>query len=212
MGGQFWVGGWYWGVAYVSFFREVCKLRLVPQIEKAAEAYAETAQSACWWWPHRDFVMVCERPTEIHRDAAGRLHSETGAAIAWPDGWGVYVVHGTSVPSEWVTQRTNLDPKTALTWPNIEQRRAAAELIGWEKVLAHVNALVIDANANPQIGTLLQADLPDAPGEKFLKVQCATGRNFCLPVPKEMMTALQAQTWMWPTLTENDIIKMEVRT
>jgi hypothetical protein len=108
IGGQFWVGGWSWGSAYVSFFREVCGLELTSDLSDRADAYRDTTQSACWWWPHKDFVMVCERPTVIHRELANpavtrgwgshRLHCANGPAIAWPDGWGVYSIHGVQIP------------------------------------------------------------------------------------------------------------------
>src|SRR5208282_3205010 len=100
-GGQFWVGGWYWGSpSYVSFFRDVCALDIGDAMSARAIAYAGTVESACWWWPHRDFVMVCERPVHIDRDEQGRLHSTKRKAIAWPDGWGLYRLHGISVPGE----------------------------------------------------------------------------------------------------------------
>jgi len=108
IGGQFWVGGWSWGSAYVSFFREVCGLELTSDLSDRADAYRDTTQSACWWWPHKDFVMVCERPTVIHRELANpavtrgwgshRLHCANGPAIAWSDGWGVYSIHGVQIP------------------------------------------------------------------------------------------------------------------
>jgi hypothetical protein len=108
IGGQFWVGGWYWGSAYVSFFREVCGLELTSDLSDRADAYRDTTQSACWWWPHKDFVMVCERPTVIHTELANPavtrgwgshlLHCADGPAIAWPDGWGVYSIHGVQIP------------------------------------------------------------------------------------------------------------------
>lgn len=68
MGGQFWVGGWWWSPSFTSFFREVCKLELPGDLWDRGRAYEATAESACWWWPHRRFVMVCERPVEIHRE------------------------------------------------------------------------------------------------------------------------------------------------
>lgn len=95
LGGQFWAGGWYWGSpSYVSFFTEVCGLELSEDIAERAKAYQDIAQSVCWWWPHSDFVMVCNRPSAINRDEAGQLHSETGKAIEWPDGWGFHALHG----------------------------------------------------------------------------------------------------------------------
>ena len=213
IGGQFWVGGWYWGApAVVSFFREVCDLELEKDIAERALAYETTARTACWWWPHREFVMVSERPTRIRRDDQGRLHSETGKAIEWPDGWGVSSWHGTVVPHEWIAERNKLDPSLALTHPQVEQRRAAAEIIGWDKVLSQLNPKVIDKHADPMTGELLSVDLPDAPDSRFLRVLCATGRIFVLPVPQEMNSALNAQTWLWSELTAKELKELEVRT
>lgn len=192
LGGQFWVGGWWGGPAYVSFFREVCGLELPPDIAEAAQAYQETCESACWWWPHRDFIMVCERPVRINRDVQGRLHSATGPAIVWTDGWGVHAWHGTTVAAKWIEQGTALDPVEVLTHENVEQRRAGAEIVGWKNILAKLNPRIIDRDYDPQIGTLLEVDLPDAPGERFLQVRCGTGRDFVLPVPREYNTALEA--------------------
>ena len=94
LGGQFWVGGWYWGVAHVNFFFDVCGLRLSEDIMERAEAYRKVCESVNYIWPNRDFVIVCARPTEINRDNQGRLHSTAGKAIFYPDGWGLYLLHG----------------------------------------------------------------------------------------------------------------------
>jgi len=57
------------GVAHGRhFFREVCDLALGGDLWDRAKAYEATMESACWWWPHRDFVIVSERPTAIHRE------------------------------------------------------------------------------------------------------------------------------------------------
>ena len=192
IGGQFWVGGWWGAPTSVSFFRDVCELELPTSIAEAGQAYQDTCESACWWWPHTNFVMVCERPTQINRDTQGRLHSVTGPAIVWPDGWGVHSWHGTTVPAKWIEQGVALDPAEVLTHSNVEQRRAGAEIVGWKNILAKLNPRVIDKDYDPQIGTLLEVDLPDAPSERFLQVRCGTGRDFVLPVPREYNTALEA--------------------
>jgi hypothetical protein len=108
IGGQFWVSGWYWGGAWTSYFRDICALEIVGDLWDRALAYEATMESACWWYPHRDFVIVCERPSVIHRElvrpdvtrgwGSHRLHCATGPAVAWPDGWGVYSIHGVRVP------------------------------------------------------------------------------------------------------------------
>jgi len=140
-----------------------------------------------------------------------RLHSFTGPAVRFRDGFAAYAVRGVVVPPAWLEERDKLAPEVALTWSNIEQRRIAAELIGWDKILPRLNAVVIDKNPNPQIGTLLQADLPNSPGERFLQVQCGTGRTFVLPVPRAMLTALAANAWTY-NVPEEYILKLEART
>jgi hypothetical protein len=131
----------------------------------------------------------------LARDERGRLHCETRGAIEYSDGWGVYAWHGTRVPEAWIKERAKLDPTIALTWPNIEQRRCAAEIIGWARVLQRLDTKVINTSRDPAIGTLLEVNLPDAGPARFLRVRCGTGREFVLPVPVEMRTALEANAW-----------------
>jgi hypothetical protein len=156
-------------------------------------------------------VIVSERPTLISRDDQGRLHSETGNAIEWADGWGVAAWHGTVVPVEWVRGRKTLDPQIALTDPSVERRRAAAEIIGWARVLASLPHRILDTDPDPEIGQLIDVDLPDAPGSRFVLVRCATGRDFALPVPTECKTALAANAWTYG-VEPIDLQQLEVRT
>jgi len=139
------------------------------------------------------------------------LHSETGAAILYPDGWGIHAWHGTRIPAEWIEKRDTLDPGTALTWRNIEQRRAVAEIIGWERVLQQLQVRTINKHKNPEIGTLLEVDLPDAPAQRFLRVRCPTGRVFALPMPSNCRTAIEAQALSYG-VDEETIKQLEVRT
>ena len=101
LGGQFWVGyGWYWGTAFSNFFFDVCGLKLSQDIMERAEAYRKVCESVNYIWPNSDFIIVCERPTEIHRNSLGRLHNENGMAIKYPDGWGLYLLNGVRFPEE----------------------------------------------------------------------------------------------------------------
>jgi hypothetical protein len=189
--GNMW-SGW---VAYLSFFRHVARLEL-PQYESYQHYEAATIHGGPRFM-HRKFCIVADRPTVCLKDDANRPHCATGPHLAWRDGRKLYAWHGVSVPAEWIETPEVLTPAMALTWPNAEQRRAAVEILGWEKVLAELKPKVIDSDVDPMIGDLLQVDLPDAPGEQFLRVRCGTGRSFCLPVPKAMKTALEANAWTW---------------
>ena len=139
--------------------------------------------------------MACDRPKFIKRDENGQLHSETGHAIEWRDGWGLSAWHGTSFPSEWINSPPS--PQDALKWDNLEQRRVACEIIGWDNILNQLKAKTIDKDPDPQIGELVEVNIPDIGKEKFLRVVCGTGRRFALPVPPEMTTALQSNAWTY---------------
>jgi len=159
----------------------------------------------------KERIVCVERPTVLTVDNEGNLHNEHGPAMLFADGWSMFYWHGTSVPSEWITDKENLPIETALTHENVELRRIAAEIIGWDKIISTLNPKVIDENDNPMIGTLLEADLPGAPGERFLRVRCATNRDFVLPVPKRFQTALEANADTYE-MTPEELLAVQVRT
>jgi hypothetical protein len=133
---------------------------------------------------------------EAYRDENNRIHRSDGPAITWGDEK-QYWWHGISIPAEWIENKDEIDPKLALTWNNLEQRRVLCEILTWEKILAQINPEVLDKDIDPQIGTLMKAELPDHGSQKFLRVfEEATGRYFCLLAPEEAQSALEAQSLM----------------
>jgi hypothetical protein len=77
----------------------------------------------------------------------------------------------------------------------MEERRTACEILGWDNILKTLNYRVIDENPDPQIGTLIEAALPDLGEQRFLRVLCGTGRYFSLTVPPDCETAHEANAW-----------------
>jgi hypothetical protein len=206
---RMWNGGNHWSgwCAYLSFFRHVAKL---PLDYSKWQHYEAAAVHASHRWMHAKFCIVSDRP-EVLRIDGGRLpHCEDGPSHRWRDGFELYHWRGTRVPKAWIADKASLAPETAINWPNVEQRRVAAEIVGWPRILEQLGATVVHRDPNPQIGTLLRADLPDSPGEQFLQVKCGTGRDFALPVPPSVRTAMEAQEWMWGL--EPGEYQLEVRT
>lgn len=142
-------------------------------------------------------VVCTERPIKLMLDDNGDQHCETGPAVEYADGWKHYYWHGISIPAEWIEDKANMDPSIALNHSNMELRRCAAEILGWEKVITPLNPKVIDEHSDPMIGTLLEVDLPDSVGSRFLKVLCGTGRHFVYAVPSTVQTAQEAQDAIW---------------
>jgi len=131
-------------------------------------------------------VVVVTRP-EAHRDQQWRLHNKHGPAISWGEQKS-YWWHGAQVPEEWII-RDELSPAIALNWDNAEQRRAACEILGWDAILSHSGAKMLQRD---DLGELYSVDLPDAEGQQFVRVKCGTGRTFAMPVPNSCQTAAEA--------------------
>jgi len=171
-------------------------VRYASETDSLLRQWERLAAAGGWWFPTAAICFCAERDQRIRFDQRRLLHCEDGPAILCRDGYAVYAWHGIRVPAEWIESRDTIDPSLAITHPNVEERRCLAEIIGWNKVIAQLSPTVVD-EATPDIGTLLRVDLPDAPGEQFLRVRCGTGRDFVLPVPPGVRTAQAAQDWMW---------------
>lgn len=131
---------------------------------------------------------------EGHVDDEKRIHKGNGPAIIWGNDK-QYWWHGVRVEEDWIMNPDSIDPVKCINHENIEQRRALCEIVGWDKVLQGLNPVVLDVDDDPQIGTLLQADIPDHGSQKFLRVlEESTGRQFAILAPDEVETALEAQS------------------
>jgi hypothetical protein len=186
--------GW---VAWYTTVRDICGVTYSADQSALLDEWATLMRAGGWWLPAETVCFCAERHRTVRFDAERRLHCADGPAIECRDGFRVYAWHGTRIPAAWIEQRETLAAETALTWPNIEQRRAAAEILGWSRILAALPTRTIDRDPDPQVGELLHVDLPDAPGSAFLRVRCGTGREFILPVPAECRTALEANAWTY---------------
>jgi hypothetical protein len=179
--GQHWTGGWYWGLPYTTFFRDHCGLELEGDLWDRSRAW-ERANTVGWWWPHKQFVMVCERPRFVRREqvrprgwGSHRLHCEDGPAIEW-DGWELYFWHGLQVPAEAFTQPGWLDAERITRESNAELRRAYMEIYGQGRYIREAGGELIDEVHEPPFPGLIDARLwrlpnPDG-GEEMVCVEC----------------------------------------
>ena len=159
--------------------------------------WGRLSNSVGWWAPWDGICFVSDRPRFVSFDNNARLHCENGMAVKYSDGWGVHAWRGVAVPESWIENKGTLTAAMAISWKNIEQRRSACEILGWSTILRELNAKTIDRDSNPEIGELVEVELPDIGRERFMRVRCATGRDFAIPVPPATMTALEGQAFMW---------------
>jgi hypothetical protein len=204
-------GGAYWAQydSYLTAMRDILGLRLPEHANY--KFWEEAAIHGTFRVMHQKFCIVSDFPELLKIDEQSRAHGQDGPSHRWRDGWSLYHWHGVAVPEHWIMNKNSLSAKEAITWENIEQRRAACEILGWAKVLRELDAKVINEDGDPEIGTLVEVNLPDIGKEKFLRVLCGTKREFALPVPPDMKTALQANAWTFG-MDIKDFVVPEVRT
>ena len=196
--------GW---LSWASYFHRVCNL---PGAEKI-EPLARIAANCGWVWFFAGAVIITDRPRILRRDDQNRLHCEDGPALEYRDGFAIHAWHGTRVPTEWIEDRPSLTAKIALTWPNVDQRAAACEILGWHNIINSMNARIIDADDDPQIGRLVEIDLPDHGPQKFIHARCGTGREIAVMADARATTILEAQAASYG-LSASDFIIPEIRT
>jgi hypothetical protein len=179
--------------------------RWAPRIDALAEA-----QAAGWWYPSMDFVLVSDRPKVVRTEpmvpgAPGRLHSTTGPALVWGDGWRLHFWHGMRVPA-WVVERPTVEAITAEA--NVEVRRCGIEAMGWDAYIAAAGLRLADRAADPGNPghELCLYDLPPAiwgePARVLLAINGSverdgTRRRYGLPVPADVPDALAAAAWTY---------------
>ena len=196
-GGAFWAN---WG-AYVAYMRDV--LGWNGSTLERFEIDEALIRSCGWVWWHENVLAISDRPAVINRDETGRLHCETGPSIAYRDGWSLYHWHGVAIPEHWIKDRANLNVADVFKEENAETRRAGCNILGWDRVLAGIDAKLIDEDGDPQIGALYEGQIPGAVKCGFLKVRCGTGREFVIPVAPEARTAIEAQAWIQGVSVKN---------
>ena len=191
------------------------------------DVWATLAMSAGWWWPGEGVCVMAERPLAVHTEPlAGshhgeqRLHRADGPAIAFADGFGANVLHGTPVP-EWVLSGLTSDLIRAE--PNIEVRRSAIERLGWDAYLRDGGMPLVAScpdPGNPGARLELYDDLPgngwETPG-RVLVVTNGTPepdghrRRYGINVPVSLDEPLDAAAWTYG-LTGEQYVTLARRT
>jgi hypothetical protein len=183
----------------------VCNLQLQGDLWDRGRAYEATTESACWWWPHRDFVIVSERPIAIHRELRNpritrgwnshRLHAATGPAVSFPDGWALYYWHGVRVSQDIIEAPDAITSQAVLQESNAEVRRVMVERMGLDRFLSQAKAKVLHTDQGGK-RILHRIDWENDEPIVAVQVQCpTTGQIYFLRVPPQIDRCDKAVAW-----------------
>ena len=127
--------------AWITYFRDVCDWE-----NPTLVAYANheiLSQHATWSWWAPDVGAISDKPDLLSRDDQGRLHSTTGPAIRFRDGWAIYAVHGVRMPSDIFENRASLTVARIEAERNAEIRRVMIDLYGPARYLKDSGAQIV---------------------------------------------------------------------
>lgn len=165
---------------------------------KRLMGHMQVARCSGWWWPFSDTVIMTERPVVLVRDDRYRLHCETGPAISYSDGWGIWAWHGVRVPQQVIEAPQTLSANEITIERNSEIRRVMIERFGQERYIRESGAKLIHRD---DWGSLWRAELNG--DEDLVMVQVTnstpepdgTFKDYWLRVPPAMRRAHEAVAW-----------------
>ena len=74
------------------------------------EAAWRVAHAAGPWWAYDGLALLSERPSEMHRNAAGLPERGDGPAISYRSGFRIYAWNGKPCPEKWIEQPETIPP------------------------------------------------------------------------------------------------------
>src|SRR5580704_2817290 len=193
------------------YFYEV--LRLQAETEQLSGLW-ELAQSAGRALPHQNICWLSERHHILECDEDGFLHSLTGPACAYPDGFSIHAIHGVRVPPfvvrrprEITVQKIDDEDNAEIRRVMIERYRLGEEVNGAAAFMRDGGGKRVDHDG--KFGTLWRRELPDDEPIVMLEVVNATrerdesSKHYWLRVPPTMKTAREAAAWTFDRAPED---------
>jgi hypothetical protein len=132
-GGLPWVPSIYDDYRFSMLFRHDCLARIFRRgASMAYDGLLRTMHSAGPWWPFAKGAVLCERPSEAHRDDEGQLHRADGPAVVYRTGFAGWAWHETPIPVEAVNAET-LTSQLIRAEKDPKSREALIQMYGPEK-------------------------------------------------------------------------------
>ena len=116
-----------------DYFRAVCGL--TGETEPLAGLLLIAAQ-ADWIIPHRHICWVSEPPQVLKTDEFGRLHSASGPALQYGDGFAIYAWKGVEVPARLIERPEQITIADIDRAVDIHVRRCMIERLTPERFIA----------------------------------------------------------------------------
>ncbi|MGH9522209.1 MAG: DUF6745 domain-containing protein, partial [Terriglobales bacterium] len=159
-GGSLWAGY----AAWADYFNEVLSVAIDRNC-------LDLIESCGFTWLLDGICFASERPTQIHLDDRGLLHSESTQSLGYRSGWGLWHWHGVQVTQRVIEQPSTITVKDIQEETNAEVRRVMVERYGLSRYLADSGAALLHED---EMGQLYQAEIPGDEPLVMVKVMNST--------------------------------------
>ena len=170
------------GMAEATFFRDPWGISFPADLRELSEAFEMCLTSAWSWWIDGSVALVRDRPCEVHCEEPGpgaaegpRLHSDTGRAIAWRDGWSLWYIHGVQVGQRVVEAPETLTARQILAEPDVHGRRMMIDRFGAGRLVLEGNPEIADLDQD-QFGEVRPHGQDDFPGSRWARQPAGGGK------------------------------------
>jgi len=186
--------------------RELDDASVAASIEQALDGEASqalrglqlVARNAGWFVPYEGVCWLSRRPETLSTDALGRLHSASGPALSYPDGWSIYAWKGVQVPSWIVMQPQKITHRWIDAQIEPEIRHAMIDIVTPEHFIASGGA---DRAERDEAGTLWRRKWSHRGVviDTWAAVEPAHERGTFRCVPARLSTPRDALDWIAAT-------------
>lgn len=142
--------------------------------------------------------FIAERPSVLSGDAEGKLHSVSGPALQFADGYAIHFLHGIEVWPAIVEDPNTLTLEMIFEEMNVERRRVLIDHYGRERFVQDAGAQV---RSKDSYGALVLVPIPGQEGMVFVRVLNSTPepdgtfKTYFLRVPPYMTSPKAAVAW-----------------
>lgn len=153
-----WISTYSWGqhdIGWIGYCKYYEKYKLLPNDEnfKILDIWYDLARSCGWCYTFENMVFVCEKPCELNLNSDGQLHKDGGMALKYSDGYGLYLLNGTTVPKYLaMTPESDLDVEFFKKEKSADIRAEFIRKFGMDR-LAHMGK-AIDSYKNYNLNPL----------------------------------------------------------
>lgn len=195
----------------LDFLYSACELK--PRTDAIA-GLMQAAANVGWIIPHNRVCWLVDRPTIVQTDDRRRLHSASGPAIAFSDGWSFHAWKGIQVASWIIERRQEVTAKAIDREHDPTVRRCMIDIMTPERFIREGDAVTV---AEDETGVLWNKTWTAWDAWAAVQVQNGTPepdgtyRQYFLQVPPTVRSARQAVAWTYG-LSEFEYTALKQRT